>query len=82
MATFSFLWLYQANSQVGVYRTIGPLVAFSGVIYLENDGVSTWNKIIANFCWHCISPTGVLQLFFYHCVVSIFFFWASETMSF
>ena len=25
MATFSFLWLYLANSQVGVYMTIGPL---------------------------------------------------------
>ena len=26
MATFSLLWLYLANSQVSVYRTIRPLV--------------------------------------------------------
>ena len=26
MATFTFLWLYLANSQVSVYDTIGPLV--------------------------------------------------------
>ena len=29
MATFLMLWLYQASSQVSVYRTIGPLVMFS-----------------------------------------------------
>ena len=28
MAPFSLLWLYLANSQVSVYRTIGPLVYF------------------------------------------------------
>ena len=29
MATFSLLWLYLANSQVSVYRTIGTLVSFT-----------------------------------------------------
>ena len=28
MELFSLLWLYLANSQVSVYRTIGPLVSF------------------------------------------------------
>ena len=32
LATFSFLWLYLANSQVSDYRTIGPLVVVIVVV--------------------------------------------------
>ena len=45
---FSLLWLYMGNSQVSVYRTIGPTLVvfkFSRSLYLGNhisESIHTW----------------------------------------
>ena len=37
MATFSLLWIYLVNSQVSVYRTMGPLVFYCNLIILAGN---------------------------------------------
>ena len=64
MSTFSLLWLYLSNSQVSIYRTIGPLVINREVRQKNHVGIARHIRVKIGSQIKDLRPKMILTIHF------------------